>query len=750
MLPKGATLLGTILSSDKTNISVMTGDRTAHPVLLSLANIHADVRMKSSNHAFLLIALLPCPKFIVKDKGFRGVLENRVVHLCLDIVTNPLKLTACAGRMMADPRGYSRFCFTALASYMVDTPEAAMLAGVAGKTSHLTMADYRKFGDPVRQEPRTASTTLAQLAALATNANPLDLPVYIPAAKAIRLNGVHLPFWRDWILQTTPGVPTRVLMADPCRFLTPEPLHHWHKQFWDHDMKWAIRVVGADEIDFRFSTLQPIVGFKHFKDGVSTLKQVTGRTHRDVQRYIVGIIAGRAPPSFVIAIRALMEFRYLAQSRELDDNALSQLSALLQLFHQHKQTILTIGARVGKGNKPMDHFQIPKLELMHGVVPSVIESGAVIQWSADTTEHAHITEIKVPGRSGNNQDYNPQICRWLDRSEKHRNFSLALHLLMSDTDPVDSLDDEDDTNNNDPLDDLPPTTSPLNFFTQAVQLSMNISPSTPLPLRTFCIENTAFHLNRHPNLVESTIEEVAVKFGLPDLRPALADYIQRTRNLQSATFKIGQRRSAHSKPELPFDRLRVWYSVRIQVRLTDSADVSDVRRVCAEPPSPDWPFGRYDTVLLSDGSAPGQGLHGMTSAWCLKRRSCANLSKGFDLAQIRLIFHPIWSTNVYLTYAERFDIIPQLTYHGSAVRERCPDPVTGMYVVRRSSRSNGTRMGDIIPLSQVRIAALLIPRYGSQADPKLTRYNSLEFSTEFSLNKFFDKELYYFMLQNDL
>ena len=108
----------------------MTGDRTAHPVLLSLANIHADIRMKSSNRAFLLVALLPCPKFITKEKGVRGVLENRVIHLCLDVITNPLKLAARAGRMMADPRGYSRFCFTALASYMVDTPEATMLACV--------------------------------------------------------------------------------------------------------------------------------------------------------------------------------------------------------------------------------------------------------------------------------------------------------------------------------------------------------------------------------------------------------------------------------------------------------------------------------------------------------------------------------------------------------------------------------------------------------------------------------------------
>ena len=126
-----------------------------------------------------------------------------------------------------------------------------------------------------------------------------------------------------------------------------------------------------------------------------------------------------------------------------------------------------------------------------------------------------------------------------------------------------------------------------------------------------------------------------------------------------------------------------------------------------------------------------------------------NSSLGFDPAQIRLMFHPAWDVNVFLTYAERFDLVPQPTHHGGTTRGYCPDPVTGMYVVKRSLWSNGSRLGDVLPLSQVRISAPLIPRYGDRADPKLTARNSLEFSTEFYLNHFFDKELYYFMLQNN-
>ena len=104
---------------------------------------------------------------------------------------------------------------------------------------------------------------------------------------------------------------------------------------------------------------------------------------------------------------------------------------------------------------------------MHAVVPSVINSGAVIQWSADRTEHAHITEIKVPGHSGNNQDHNPQICRWLDRSKKHQNFSLALQLRVSDADPAATLDDEElfkDADETDQPNNLSLATPPPDLF----------------------------------------------------------------------------------------------------------------------------------------------------------------------------------------------------------------------------------------------------------------------------------------------
>jgi len=266
-IPAGATLLGTILSSDKINISVLTGDHVAHPLLISLANIKMVTQLKLLSHTFLLATLLPVPKFIHKNKRMKGVLESCLIHQCLDIVLEPLKCAAQLGVMLSDPWGHNRYCFTPIVSYIVDMPEATMLAGVGGKTSPITMATYKEFGDPFRHESCTSATTLSQLAVAASKADPKDIEAYFCEAQKFRLNGVHLLFWRN------------IPLTCPSRFFSLEVLHHFHKEFWDHNCKWCINVLGPAEIDFRFSVLQPITGFCHFKDGISSLKQVTGRTH---------------------------------------------------------------------------------------------------------------------------------------------------------------------------------------------------------------------------------------------------------------------------------------------------------------------------------------------------------------------------------------------------------------------------------------------------------------------------------------
>ncbi|KAG1870495.1 hypothetical protein C8R48DRAFT_670848 [Suillus tomentosus] len=299
-LPRGATVLGTVLSSDKMNITNMTGARVTHPLLLGLANIHMSTCTKLSSRAFLLTALLPIPEYLYPKQRMWGMLEDHLMHECLSIVLKPLMIAAEIGIMMSDPVGNVRHCFTPLAAYIVDTLEA---------------------------------------------------------------------------------------------------------------------FVGVQELDFHISILQPTVGYHHFHGGISKLKQVMGRVHRDIQCYIIGLIAGAAPHRFVVAICALMDVWYMAQSPPPDENFLAHIDRSLSIFHENKEIILSLGAQMGM-KKPINNWFIPKLKLMQSITASSRKVGALIQWSADTTEHAHISEIKDPAWHTNNNDYDPQICRHLDHQEK--------------------------------------------------------------------------------------------------------------------------------------------------------------------------------------------------------------------------------------------------------------------------------------------------------------------------------------------
>src|SRR5277367_6080694 len=70
-------------------------------------------------------------------------------------------------------------------------------------------------------------------------------------------------------------------------------------------------------------------------------------------------------------IQALMDFRYLAQSMQIDEKMCAKIDAALKEFHAYKESIIAAGARQGKGHAVIDNWYIPKLEFLQSVVPSI-------------------------------------------------------------------------------------------------------------------------------------------------------------------------------------------------------------------------------------------------------------------------------------------------------------------------------------------------------------------------------------------
>lgn len=281
--------------------------------------------------------------------------------------------------------------------------------------------------------------------------------------------------------------------------------------------------------------------------------------------------------------------------------------------------------------------------MLLSVVASICDNGAAYQWSADITENGHITLVKDPSQHGNNQDYEAQICRSLDRSDKIRRFELATSIRAAGVhfgQPAKHNADPDDWDDNNIDDDaITPhvidrtstllvtiqSTSTIagtnrqqiDYFVSAHSLALKNRLEVPLPLRTFTSANTAFHLTRDPSMSLS-VDDTSVKFDLPDLRQALADYIRHTADpsINILTLQIGGWRSAAPGCRLPSDMLRIWTKVRMQVTKFHYPGVAaEPRTVMSSPSLEEWPTGQYDTVLVNTDPNqrwPESGLKGLS------------------------------------------------------------------------------------------------------------------------------------------
>jgi len=336
-----------------------------------------------------------------------------------------------------------------------------------------------------------------------------------------------------------------------------------------------------------------------------------------MQRFIVGVIAGRAPHDVIVAVRALMDFRYCIQAYRITDRDIEVINSALCEFHSHKDSILDAGLHCGKANKPINNWHIPKLELMQSMVPSILRAGVPIQWSADLTKHAHIKQIKDPARASNNNNYDPQICRQLDHLEKCRNFDVAMFLkdpaLWRDM----ATGTADEHEKSDPHVSLRPVTD---YFVRSLQLASSPPDIIPLPRRAFSVNCVAFNLAYDPSIHRISIDEVAEQFGLPDLRAALADFLcyEKVCGVDSVHPIGGGPRRSLENAELPFKNVQVWFKLRLQVTDIHTNTILPVQTILACPPDGSWPYGRYDSVVVNTDSAkvwPASGLQGLVSSY---------------------------------------------------------------------------------------------------------------------------------------
>ncbi|KAG2337300.1 hypothetical protein BDR05DRAFT_952748 [Suillus weaverae] len=278
-----------ILGSDKTTVSVATGHNQYWPVYMSIGNIHNNVRCAHRN-GVVLLGFLAIPKADnedTKDAHFRKF-HHQLLHLSLAKMLETLKPGMTKPEVVRCPDGHFRRVVYGLGPYIADYPERALLACIVQNWC-----------------PKCTAP-----------ADGLDEGTY-------GLVGDIVPF--------TNYFPR----ADIHELLSPDILHQLIKGvFKDHLVSWVHDYIEAqyteanankilDDIDRRIALAPAFAGLRRFPEG---------RGFNSGLVYIPAI-EGHVPKEMLQALRALLDFIYIARHNIISSNSLDTMDNALKRFH---------------------------------------------------------------------------------------------------------------------------------------------------------------------------------------------------------------------------------------------------------------------------------------------------------------------------------------------------------------------------------------------------------------------------------
>lgn len=665
-------------------------------------------------------------------------------------MVDPLRVISRTGKVMVDPFGNKRMCYTPLSMYIVDYPEAIRLAGVTSCHSSVTIAKPSQLGNGIRYRRRWLSGTKRTIELLKREIDPVhEIGEFAKAAFERGLTGVTDLFWDGWA------------NSEPSSALTFDLLHSGHKYWSDHILKWCVKALGSTEINRRFKAIPQRIGFRHFRNGITTLKKTNCRDFRDMQRFIMPVLDGGVDSRFSKLVRIHLDYHYLAQSVEVSEDETRQIQELLQQFNDKKEIVNILKLRETKKKKRPKGFRIPKLELQQHIVPSILGTGNLQGSSTDTTEKGHGEFVKGPYRLTNHKDPYPQMTNRLDKLETVRNFDLvtgldaleksisslgeslvegaanSLHLLNTVENLQGTMDEE-----------------PADYFAIIKGLERLRHEGERVRNRTFSTHSfTAIHLNRDPDISSITIDQAAREFRIPDLHDAILGYYTQPQGNQQmrCVLRRGTRVGSRSC-NIPFNRVKVWFNIRIQTRsLANPGTVNGPQTLFALPKTTErggWPKGRHDCALfINDIEKEFSGKADLRGNYFM-HHFIAELTglNALDhcVGQLRLIFQGVADGNLfdnssYLVYATGFE----------AVRaDSRADSRSGLVRLKRTLTGEGHRIGTVVEATRIRAPVSVVPFFGKDIHERLTSKNSMEGSLLFNLNKYADKED--FLLLHDL
>ncbi|KAL1937051.1 hypothetical protein VTO73DRAFT_15569 [Trametes versicolor] len=664
----GATIIPVIISSDKTQLTVF-GSKTAYPVYMTIGNLPKDIRRKPSRRGQILLAYLPTSRLEhIKNKAARRRTLANLFHACMAHVLAPLKKAGIDGIEVTSGDGVTRRGHPILAMYVGDYPEQ-LLVTCCKNDSARPLRDLKEIMNALDKFDSDSPAAFSK------------------ACRDAGVKPVVNPFWKD------------LPYADVYQSITPDILHQLYQGVIKHVVSWLKSAYGPDELDARCRRLPPNHQIRLFLKGITTLQRVTGKEHGDICRFLLALIIGLPLPGgvsavrLVRAVRALLDFLYIAQYPAHTSETLGLLEDALGRFHANKEVFVQLGVR--------QHFKLPKLHSLDHYIQSIKLFGTTDNYDTQYTERLHIDFAKDAYRATNHKDEFPQMTTWLERREKISRHEAYVKWRLRRI-AIDQERAAQPAHDSASAPSSPGTSSESeSSHSGSTQSPMEPARAPHLASAGLALQHrggpraqrsiwTRIKITKWPSVKALSFEAAAERYGTLYLRDALARFVVQYRNPGLSAAEVEQASLAVS---LRFRKIQAFHKLKFSLDdaqdlgiMDNTQDVAHARPERKDKQGRTVP-GRFDTVLVNDGTGGFSGV------------------QGYHVAQLRLVFK--------LPKAACEELFPDVLVPGHlAYIERftpftAPDPVHGLYKVTRRRDAAGARLATVVEYSSRILRELL-------------------------------------------
>ncbi|KAG1726712.1 uncharacterized protein EDB91DRAFT_1239616 [Suillus paluster] len=355
----GSMFIPIILGSDKTTVSVGTGNNEYYPLYASIGNVHNNVQ-RAHRDALVVIGFLSIPKTNRKythDDTFR-TFRRQLFHRSLSLILASLKPAMTDYEVVRCPDGHFRHVIYGLGPYIADYEEQLVLSC-------------------------TVKNWCPKCLAIRTNLDGGGMHRCREHTDLMIHENVHSDtLWHEYgnisvVVPFTNDFP----WADIYQLLSFDLLHQLIKgAFKDHLVDWVI----MSDVDRSI-----VPGLRRFPEG-RDFKQWTGDNSKSLMKVFLPAIKGHVPRDMVRAFRALLEFCYLVWHNVVTECTMLQIQDALVRFHRYRQIFETTGT--------VSHFSLPRQHSMCHYADMIRLFGAPNGLCSSITESKHIKAVKNPWR----------------------------------------------------------------------------------------------------------------------------------------------------------------------------------------------------------------------------------------------------------------------------------------------------------------------------------------------------------------